>query len=92
MSGLRWITGWGNNGALCAFWMGFVPVARLALRASRLIDRDRDAFGASRLTTVAVAAPPFGSRPFCCGSNMNVLLTSERTVAFFGERRILSTV
>ena len=40
MSGLRWITGWGNNGALRAFWMGLVPAARLALRASRLIDWD----------------------------------------------------
>ena len=59
MSGLRRITGWGNNGALRAFWMGSVPAARLALRASRLIDWDRDASGASRLTTVA-AAVPFG--------------------------------
>ena len=40
MSGLRRITGWGNNGALRAFWMGFVLAARLAPRASRLIDRD----------------------------------------------------
>ncbi len=40
MSGLRRITGWGNNGALRAFWMGSIPAARLALRASRLIDRD----------------------------------------------------
>ena len=45
MSGLRRITGWGNNVALRAFWMESVPAARLALRASRLIDRDRDAFG-----------------------------------------------
>ena len=29
-----------KNGALRAFWMGSVPAARLALRASRLIDRD----------------------------------------------------
>ena len=48
-----------KNGALRAFWMGPVPAARLALRASRLIEWDRDAFGASRLTTVA-AAVPFG--------------------------------
>ena len=44
MSGLRRITGWGNNGALRAFWMASVPAARLALRASRL-------------TTVAAAVP-----------------------------------
>ena len=33
-----------------------------------------------------------GSRPFCCGSNMNVVLMSRWTVVFFGERRILPTV
>ena len=30
----------GKKGALRALWMGSVPAARLALRASRLIDRD----------------------------------------------------
>ena len=35
---------------------------------------------------------PLGSRPFCCGSNMNVVLMSRWTVVFFGERRILPTV
>lgn len=33
-----------------------------------------------------------GSRPFCCGSNMNVVLMSRWTVEFFDERRILPTV
>ena len=33
-----------------------------------------------------------GSWPFCCGSNMNVVLMSRWTVVFFGERRILPTV
>ena len=33
-----------------------------------------------------------GSRPFCCGSNMNVVLMSRWTVVVFGERRILPTV
>ena len=33
-----------------------------------------------------------GSRLFCCGSNMNVVLMSRWTVVFFGERRILPTV
>ena len=98
MSGLQRITTGGNIGALRAFGKGFVlrnafrgkPFGSLRPRSSG-IGADENKVRFSHYDCSG-RGPPLGSRSFCCGSNMNVLLTSERTVAFFGERRILSTV
>ncbi len=76
MSGLRRITGWEKLARFALRVLSIGIEMHVALLDLRLL-RPR-----SRL----------GSWPFCCGSNMNVVLMSRWTVVFFGERRILPTV
>ncbi len=91
MSGLRRITGWGNMARFSRLGWG-LSRRRVWRFAPRVLSIGIEMHVVLLALRLLRPRSRLGSRPFCYGANMNVVLMSRWTVVFFGERRILPTV